>query len=122
MEQTLRIYGLGATQWYVLYHLTHFGSMKQQDLKRQIQLEHATLSRVISSLIHKELVDQLVDKDDRRHKLLSLTPAGIELWSKLPDLAFIQEVAFENINDEELKTVIRVLQKATSRLDGLLQE
>ena len=122
MEQTLRPYGLGATQWYVLYQLTHKGSMKQRDLMRQLQLERATLSIIIGTLVRKELVEQLPDEDDLRQKQLRITPVGIELWSKLPDLTFIHEVAFGGIDEAELQVAVRVLQIATGRLESLLQK
>lgn len=122
MEQTLRPYGLGATQWYVLYQLTHNGPMKQRDLMHQLQLERATLSIVIGTLVRKELVEQMPDKGDLRQKQLRITPAGIELWEKLPDLTFIHGVAFGGIDEADLQTALRVLQIATGRLDSLLQK
>lgn len=43
---------------------------------RQLQLERATLSIIIGTLVRKELVEQLPDKNDLRQKQLRITPAG----------------------------------------------
>lgn len=121
MEQTLRTYGLGATQWHVLNQLTHHGSMMQRDLMHNLQLEHATLSIVTGTLMRKNLVEQLPDKDDRRIKQLRTTPVGVELWSQLPDLTFIQDVPFKGLDDDELQIAIRVLQSAIDRIENLIK-
>jgi len=119
MEAVLRPYDLGATQWYVLYHLAHDGPMMQRDLLRMLQVERATLSVVVGTLVRKGLVDQVLDRVDRRQKLLQMTTAGAKLWSELPDLTLIHQAAFDGIDDAAIATAVRVLQIATERLDTL---
>ncbi|HEY0208815.1 MarR family winged helix-turn-helix transcriptional regulator [Acerihabitans sp.] len=122
MENVLRPYGLGATQWYVLFQLSHNGPTMQRELMRQLQLERATLSIIIGSLVRKGLIEQVPDKVDLRQKLLRLTPAGTTLWERLPDLRFIHEAAFAGINEADIDTAIRVLRIATGRLDDLIRK
>jgi MarR family transcriptional regulator, lower aerobic nicotinate degradation pathway regulator len=116
MDNALRPHGLGATQWYVLYQLAEVGPTMQRDLVRQLQIERATLSIVIAALVRKGLVEQADDTVDLRQKQLRLTPAGRSLWAELPDLGFIQDVAFEGFSDSEIETAARVLRLATERL------
>lgn len=89
----------------------------QRDLLRTLQIERATLSVVISSLVRKGLVKQVPDLVDQRQKLLRLTPAGTKLWDELPDLALIHEVAFEGIEAKDIAIAVRVLRTATELLD-----
>ena len=117
MEVLLRRHDLGATQWYVLHQLTNNGPTMQRDLLRTLQIERATLSVVISSLVRKGLVEQVPDLVDQRQKLLRLTPAGTKLWDELPDLALIHEVAFEGIEAKDIAIAVRVLRTATELLD-----
>lgn len=117
MELLLRPHDLGATQWYVLHQLTNNGPTMQRDLLRTLQIERATLSVVISSLVRKGLVEQVPDLVDQRQKLLRLTPAGTKLWDELPDLALIHEVAFEGIEAKDIAIAVRVLRTATELLD-----
>ncbi len=116
MEDALRPHGLGATQWYVLYHLAHDGPTLQRDLQRNLQVERATLSVVVTTLARKGLVEQLPDRIDQRQKLLRMTDAGTRLWSQLPDLSRIEEVAFGGMDVADLATAARVLRLATERL------
>ncbi|MBY5416426.1 winged helix DNA-binding protein [Rhizobium leguminosarum] len=122
MDATLRPYDLGSTQWYVLWHLAHRGPSVQRDLGRALELERATLSGIIATLVRKHLVEQTSSGEDQRQRLLTLTAAGEALWRKLPDLSFIHDAAFGGVDEAELATTIRVLQSATERLQSLLRK
>lgn len=122
MDTTLRPYDLGATQWYVLWHLATNGPSVQRDLARALELERATVSGIIATLVRKDLIAQTASGDDQRQRLLTLTAAGEALWRQLPDLSFIHEAAFGGIDAADLATTIRVLQSATERLQFLLRK
>ncbi|WP_291879509.1 MarR family transcriptional regulator [Caulobacter sp.] len=118
MDDALRPHELGSTQWYVLHHLARDGPTMQRELLRSLQVERATLSVVVATLVRKGLVEQVPDHVDQRRKLLRMTPAGQALWDALPDLSFIQEVAFGDVDEGDLAIAIRVLRTATERLDN----
>lgn len=119
MDSALRTFDLGSTQWYVLYQLAHDGPTRQRELATMLQIERASMSGIVSTLLRKGLVDQIPEQTDQRQKLLRLTASGLKLWSELPNLTFIAQVAFENIEASDIATTIRVLQTATERLEKL---
>lgn len=121
MDDTLRPHGLGSTQWYVLYQLAQVGPTMQRELARLLQVERATVSIVIGTLVRKGLVEQVPDAVDQRQKLLRLTPAGSTLWGELPDLSFIHDVAFAGLSEADLEITTRVLKAATERLNQRLK-
>jgi DNA-binding MarR family transcriptional regulator len=117
MESILRPYELGSTQYYVLYQLANDGPMMQRDMGRMLQIERATLSGVVTTLVRKGLVDQMPSSEDQRQRVLRLTDTGMRLWEELPDpLALIRAIAYEGSDAAELATAVRVLQAATQRL------
>lgn len=119
METVLRPYDLGTTQWHVLYELVNEGPTLQRDLARLLQIERATLSGVVATLVRKGLVDQTPSSDDQRQRVLQITDAGVELWKALPDpLAVIRAIAFEGADAADMATALRVLQGATQRLNS----
>lgn len=122
MDATLRPFDLGSTQWYVLWHLAHSGPTVQRDLGRMLELERATLSGIVTTLVRKDLVAQSADGTDQRQRLLSLTPAGQALWQELPDLTFIHDAAFGGADRADLETAARVLRTATENLRSLLKK
>ncbi|MDE1178059.1 MAG: MarR family transcriptional regulator [Edaphobacter sp.] len=118
MDSVLRPYDLGSTQWYVLYQLANEGPTMQRDLVRMLQIERATLSGVVATLVRKGLVDQAPDSDDQRQRMLRITRAGRKLWKELPDpIELILTAAFDGADPAELAIARRVLQVATQRLN-----
>jgi DNA-binding MarR family transcriptional regulator len=123
MESVLRPYDLGSTQWYVLYQLANDGPTMQRDLGRMLQIERATLSGIVATLVRKGLVDQVHGSEDQRQRVLRITHTGMKLWEELPDpLALIRAIAFEGSDAAELATAVRVLQAATQRLNDHMAE
>jgi DNA-binding MarR family transcriptional regulator len=118
MDSVLRPYDLGSTQWYVLYQLANEGPTMQRDLVRVLQIERATLSGIVTTLVRKGLVDQTPDSVDQRQRMLRITRSGTKLWKELPDLnKLILAVAFDGTDSAELSTACRVLKAATQRLN-----
>jgi DNA-binding MarR family transcriptional regulator len=121
IESVLRPYGLGSTQWYVLYQLATDGPTMQRDLAHMLHLERATLSAVVATLVRKGFVDQMPDSADQRQRVLRITAPGMKLWEDLPDpLALIQKVAYDGADGAEVATAVRVLRAATQRLNDHL--
>lgn len=118
MDTVLRPYDLGSTQWYVLYQLANKGPTMQRDLGQMLNIERATLSGVVATLVRKGLIEQTPDSEDQRQRMLRITRVGTRLWKALPNpIERILEVAFSVADPAELEIARRVLQAATKRLD-----
>jgi len=121
IESTLREHDLGPTQWYVLHHLVHVGPTLQRDLGKLLRIERATLSGVVATLVRKGLVTQTPDVLDQRQRLLSITEAGRNLWTGLPDpVALALAVSFDGADEADLAVTRRVLQDAVQKLEDHL--
>ena len=117
-EATLRPWALGRTQWLLLWQLVHEGPMPQREMGRLLEIERATLSGIVGTLVRKGLVSQEADPTDQRQRILRITEAGRALWAELPDpLAVATEVAFGDMDPADLATARGVLQEATRRLN-----
>jgi MarR family transcriptional regulator, lower aerobic nicotinate degradation pathway regulator len=118
MDSVLRPYDLGSTQWYVLHQLANVGPTMQRDFVHMLQIERATLSGIVTTLVRKGLVDQTPDSVDQRQRMLCITRSGTKLWKELPDpINLIMAVAFDGADPVELAIARRVLQTATQRLN-----
>lgn len=119
MDAALRPYGLGSVQWYVLHRLVSAGPTMQRDLVRLLDIERATMSGIVATLVRKGLVQQEPDHMDQRQKRLRLTGAGDALWATLPDLTFIRSAAFDGLDEADIAVTLRVLRTAAERLENL---
>lgn len=117
IESVLREHDLGPTQWYVLHRLVHVGPTMQRDLGGILNVERATLSGVVTSLVRKGFVLQTPDAVDQRQRLLSITDRGRALWAELPDpVALANRLSFEGVDERDLDVARSVLREATKRL------
>lgn len=118
MDSVLRPYGLGSTQWYVLHQLANVGPTMQRDLVNILNIERATLSGIVTTLVRKGLVAQTPDTNDQRQRMLRITRVGSTLWKALPDpIEQILQVAFRDTDCTEIEIARKVLQTATKRLN-----
>jgi DNA-binding MarR family transcriptional regulator len=102
----------------VLYQLANQGPTLQRDLVQILNIERATLSGVVTTLVRKGLVAQAPDSEDQRQRMLRITPMGTKLWKALPNpVEQILEVAFHSADPAEMEIARRVLQGATKRLN-----
>lgn len=76
-------HNLTTSQAKVLYFLVANDdrTLCQKSISRCFGITHATSSGILRRLIEKGFVVETADKDDKRHKNFSVTPAGYEVFS-----------------------------------------
>jgi DNA-binding MarR family transcriptional regulator len=85
---------------------------------QMLNIERATLSGVVTTLLSKGLIAQAPDAEDQRQRILRITRAGSKLWQALPNpVELILEVAFTGADPAEMEIARKVLQAATKRLN-----
>jgi len=90
----------------------------QRDLVQMLNIERATLSGVVTTLVSKGLVAQAPDSKDQRQRILRITRSGSKLWEALPNpIERILKVAFNGADPGEMEIARKVLQVATKRLN-----
>lgn len=117
-NDVLRPYGVARSQWYVLYALSQSPQLTQKDLQAAMQVESATLTAMVDVLVRKGWIERQQSTTDRRVKELHFTPAGRELWGRLPDpIAAIRKQMLRDINAEDEKTARKILDRAIKNLE-----
>lgn len=70
--------GLKTNQYSILASLAHFGPKTMQQLADQMAMDRATMGHNIKPLERDGFVAITTNPDDRRSKILSITPKGSE--------------------------------------------
>ena len=78
-DAQLEAYALGRAHHRALYFIGRHPDGSVGDLLRILRITKQSLSRVLKDLIVQGYVEQTSDQHDRRHRLLRLTPRGVEL-------------------------------------------
>jgi len=95
LDSEFQAAGLTDATWRPLLHLNMLGNgVRQKDLAGSIGIEGPSLVRLLDTLIAKELIKRSEDVTDRRAKLLSLTPDGELLVTRIKEIVFTLESRF----------------------------
>ena len=114
----LRPYGVAQNQWYILYAISQSTSMTQRELQTALQVESATLTAAIDTLVRKGWVERRQSKTDRRVNELCFTSAGKELWSKLPDpIVAVRAQMLQGIDTMDVEITKKIIDQAIKNLE-----
>jgi DNA-binding MarR family transcriptional regulator len=83
VDRKLEAEGLGRAHHRALYFVARQPDLTVSRLLDLLGITKQSLGRVINELAARELIESRVGRDDRRQRLLRLTPAGKALESEL---------------------------------------
>jgi MarR family 2-MHQ and catechol resistance regulon transcriptional repressor len=118
--ESIRSLGLGLSDFGVLEVLLHKGPLPVNAIGAKIRLTSGSISIAIDRLVEKGLVERKEDADDRRARIVHLSPQG----SKLIDCAFAQharamERAASGLSKSERASALRLLKKLGTKAADL---
>jgi DNA-binding MarR family transcriptional regulator len=100
-------------QFAVLIHLnrqTGRPGIDQNGLAERLNIDRNTTSVLVEQLVKKDLVERLVNQEDRRARLLSLTPKGEKLYARLrPDHQAANDTILAPLTRSERDMLISLL-------------
>lgn len=113
----LRSHGVTDQQWRILRVLAEQQQVELLELSARCLIRPQSLSRTVPALVDRGLVNRELHPDDGRRALVSLTPAGHELFETMADESariysqLEAELADAGLLDmfEKLSTLIDVL-------------
>lgn len=98
-DAALRPAGLRATQFTILAVLTKSGQLRQTELAKLLGMEGTTLTRNLQPLLKKDWIR--IDRDeDQRVRLISMTPAGNQIYAEAKPLWLQAQTQFVNAMGE----------------------
>ncbi len=104
-------------QWVVLYQLYKHNSLSQFEIASHAYKDAPTVTRIIDILLSKDYIVKNIDELDRRKFSICLHHNGKELIKDiLPALNFFRENCYENISENELATLEKILNKINQNL------
>ena len=105
--------------FYVLGLICNDQEITQQCLANCLQIDKATMVRIIDYLTEKDLVKRNPHNEDRRAYLISATAKGIKLAPKIEaTFSQLNKLAFKGFSAEEKKIFLELM----NRMDNNLSE
>ena len=117
LNKNLLEHDVTAEQWAVLSSLWKKNGQTQQALADYTNKNKASITHLIDNLEKRKLVERLVDEEDRRNKLVHLTPEGANLQETLTKVVSkTMKKITADVNKKELKQCKKALKKMVDTL------
>jgi len=114
--------GLTRSKWQVLYFLYQEGRQSQTTIANSLMLAKPPLGKVIDRLEEAGWVERCADANDKRAKLVCLTPKIEPMLGLLEDVVKeIGGIATIGMTGEEQATLFRLLEVAHTNIAGAAQ-
>ena len=115
--------GLGLSDFGVLEVLLHKGPLPVNTIGPIVDLTPGSISIAVDRLFEKGLVSRVESAEDRRVRIVGLTPRGRDLiGSAFRKHAVQMRKVFSELSAEELRVLEAALKKAGKRAAALLEQ
>lgn len=113
IDRRMKDNGLSMSSWMAVATIAiQETPITQKELAHSLGLEDASVVPLIDRLVKQQLVERFQPEDDRRKRLLHVTPQGNELYQKLKvEADSLRNELLADINSDELAITQRVLQR-----------
>lgn len=119
-DRRVRSLGLTRAQWWVLTHLYRADGVTQAELAETLEIERATLGRLLDRLEAKGWVRRETDAEDRRAKRVHLTEAVREPMRTMRAVAAgVRADALAGLSEEEQDRFVDLMLRVKGNLLAL---
>ncbi|EJE52247.1 transcriptional regulator [Acidovorax sp. CF316] len=120
LDARLSASGLSDATWAPLMHLHELGSdsdVSQSALAAAVGLDGSSLVRLLDILVERGLIERRPHPEDRRVKLVHLTPAGRRTVATLrKQLQAIESELLADIGEQDAQTLLRAFERIEARI------
>jgi DNA-binding MarR family transcriptional regulator len=103
-------FNITVDQWLILKNLSERKGMKQNELAEMVFKDNPTLTRMIDLLCRKGLTQRVINPDDRRSFVVSLTREGQKKVEQLkPKLKDVRAIAWEGLSEKDFNQFKKIL-------------
>lgn len=113
IDRRMKDDGLSMSSWMAVATIAlQEAPISQKELAQALGLEDASVVPLIDRLVKQQLVERVQPEEDRRKRLLHVTPQGNQLYLKLKiEADSLRAELLADINHDELAITQRVLQR-----------
>ena len=123
MDQRFAALDLTGSQSFFLRYLTENDEVYPKDLEQRFHLSHPTVSGILQRLESKGFITMEASEHDRRCKRIRPTEKAIVRQKEVcKSFAAMEQVMVQEMSEEDIQTLIRLLDMAAENLKKTEQE
>ncbi len=113
-------FALSITQWRIMAVLRELPDSSADEVSLKTHIEKSILSRAISKLLQRNLIQRVFSQQDKRRSMLSLTCTGIDVYNDIVPLSVQYEKdilnCFSESEKSQFSTLLNTLYQHTEKL------
>lgn len=120
IDRRMKDNGLSMSSWMAVATIAiQEAPISQKELAQALGLEDASVVPLIDRLVKQQLVERVQPEEDRRKRLLHVTPRGEILYQRLKvEADALRNELLLNVDKHELAVTQRVLQQLLIATEG----
>ncbi|MEE8059355.1 MAG: MarR family transcriptional regulator [Pseudomonadales bacterium] len=84
-------YALSITEWRIMAILGEYPDASADEVCRRTQIEKSLVSRAVTKLLHRKLIEKEIHEQDKRRSKLTLTELGSSVYDELVPISYTYE-------------------------------
>ena len=84
-------FALSITEWRIMAVLGEYPGVSADEISAKTQIEKSLISRAVSKLLKRSLIQREISKDDKRRSEISLSGAGLAVYQQIVPLSLAYE-------------------------------
>ncbi|MCW1874573.1 MarR family transcriptional regulator [Erwinia sp. INIA-01] len=120
IDRRMKDNGLSMSSWMAVATIAiQEAPISQKELAQALGLEDASVVPLIDRLVKQQLVERIQPEEDRRKRLLHVTPQGETLYQRLKvEADALRNELLANVDKDDLAVTQRVLQQLLIATEG----
>ena len=112
LDLRLKAHHLTVHQFGILLNIYKRGPLTQKEIAQQTSGDEPTTARLMKRLEEKGCIERVIDADDKRKRLVSLSQEGVALLQEiLPHAQTVNKKVTEDLSEKEKETLLMLLNK-----------
>ena len=112
-------FGLSVTEWRIMAVVGEYPNVSADEVSVKTQIEKSMLSRAITKLLQRNLLEREFDPKDKRRSMLRLTTTGLSVYDEVVPISYDYELqlltCFNDTEKDQFGELIdRLYQQAES--------
>ena len=111
-ESVLSDIGVTPTQSSALLFIAATPRCRITDLGESMEISHQAARMLVERMVERGFLETAVDDEDARAKIVSLTPAGMEVWTRIGEKGTnAGRKALEGLSEDELDQLDSIMDR-----------
>lgn len=115
-------FDLSIAEWRVMAVLGQQSDLSADEVCRETEMDKVTVSRAVTKLLNKKLLQRSFSREDRRRSILCLSSRGYSTYSQIVPMALsYEESLLSALSEKEVRQLDELLLKLNGQARELAQ-